>query len=160
MAAWVRRTFVFGHIVVPLITTLLLVLLLLLVATCGPNASHYRSVLDGLHIPSGWDLVHSTSAEKLDCPLAECPYAARYYRANGSQTDNSEEVKQIFTEGGFQIDTSFGECGFRGVEDCIVSGAKGSDKMDIVLFYPGSDEGLGIAEEGHIIIRITAYGKR
>lgn len=159
----------------------LLLLLVVILAACssGPDVSHYTAVLNGLKIPAGWELIHTTirrpggphreiqpgrPSDEIQCDatFGACPTVTRYYLVAGRPVDAFPKGKQVIVDAGFQVASEFGPncrllpsspaCGLTAVRD--------SDLIDMTLYNPGDDfDGVGVAARGRSLIRIVAEGK-
>ena len=149
---------------------LLAMLVAVLVVACsGPNAAHYEAVLDELSIPAGWELVHTTvraPGGEIDCaPIltSYCPSVARYYLVDaGAAIDAYRKAKQLLIDAGSEIQDEFlptCDTSTSGAA-CTVVAALDSDIVEVAVHNPGDDtDGLGIAQKGRSIVRVTARGK-
>lgn len=144
------------------VAALLVALLATLVYSCGPDTSHYEAVLDQLHIPGGWDLVHTSTTGRFDCPLAgACPSVARYYLTSGQPIDAYAPARQMLLDAGFQIDIEDAKpCQQVGGPACLVSAVKESDWVQVMVNNPGEDlDGLGLARGGEVLVRLEAHAR-
>jgi hypothetical protein len=148
---------------------LLAVALAMLLVGCGPGADHYEAVLDELSIPAGWDLAHVTvraPGGEIDCAAiltSYCPSVARYYLVDvGAAIDAYRKAKQLLLDAGLEIQDEFlptCDTSTSGAA-CTVVAALDSDVVEVAVYSLGDDtEGLGIAQKGRSIVRVTARGK-
>ncbi len=148
---------------------LTVVVAVLVVACSGPNAAHYEAVLDELSIPSTWELADTTvraPGGEIDCApflTSYCPSVARYYLVDaGAAIDAYGKAKQLLIEAGFEIQNEFlpkCDTSTSGAA-CTVVAALDSDVVELAVYNPGEDtEGLGIAQKGRSIVRVTARGR-
>jgi hypothetical protein len=153
---------------------LAIVITILVVACSGPDAAHYEAVLDGLHLPAGWELVHTTimrsggpdtridpsrSQDDIACDIGHCPSVARYYLVEGKPADAYPEARQSAIDAGFEIGRETGpKCDLPpGGDACDLNATKGSDELLITLYKPGDgSDGVGVADAGKFVIRIIA----
>lgn len=159
----------------------LLVLLVVILAACssGPDVSHYTAVLDGLKIPAGWELIHTTirrpggpdreiqpgqPSDEIQCDatFGPCPTVTRYYLVAGRPVDAFPKGKQVIVDAGFQVASEFGpNCELLpSSPGCGLTAVRDSDLIDMTLYNPGDDfDGVGVAAQGRSLIRIVAEGK-
>lgn len=151
------------------------VAVVLLVAGCGgAETSHYSALLDELHLPAGWQLVHTTlkrsggpdtridpsrSQDDIACDIGYCPSVARYYLVEGRPADSYPEVRQSATDAGYQIKQETGpKCDLppEGAA-CGLDATKGADELQVTLYNPGDwADGIGPADASKSVIRISA----
>jgi hypothetical protein len=136
---------------------------------CGrPDASHYATLLDGLRIPAGWELVRTIikapSGGDIGCtPFAtdDCPSVARYYLvAADSAAPIYAQGKDILTTAGFTIDREFfPTCNApRSGPACTGLFKRNGDYADVAVFRPGEDAGSAVAAHaGAAIVVLSAH---
>jgi hypothetical protein len=130
----------------------------LVLASCrlGPGADHYAAVLDGLRIPAGWELAHTTvmvpggpdrrvdpsrPRDDIDCFEGECPSVTRYYFVSGTPATAYPDARQLLVDAGFDIDQESGPaCNVPPSGPvCGMSGSRGGDYVRVSLYNPGDD---------------------
>jgi hypothetical protein len=138
--------------------------LLVLSACAAPD--RYQAVLEGLNVPDGWELAttHVTgSGGDEDCAffLPDCPRVARYYLGPARPADAYDEAQQMIAAADFNLDEEFtADCSGRvGEPACSLVASQGSDEIQVVVYNPGDDDGLGIAQPDRSTIRVTAQSK-
>jgi hypothetical protein len=140
----------------------------LLVVGCGrPSVDYYRSILDELPIPAGWDLATETvrapgTATTCATILPGCPAVARYFLSDGLPTDVFPVARQLITEAGFSIylESTTGCKSPPESPACFVFGTRGDDELSINLYNPGNDpDSVGVASDDRTMLRVTASPK-
>jgi hypothetical protein len=140
----------------------------LLAACAGSDPTHYATVLDGLKIPSGWQLVRTvvkapTGGDIACTPAAtdDCPSVARYYLAPADSAPAVySEGKDILGAAGFTISRElFPACDApESGPACTALAQHASDFADVAVFRPGDDAGSVVsAHPGDAIVVITAH---
>ena len=145
---------------------ILAVAAVVLVGACtGPGPAHYAAVLDELTIPSGWELaktqVRAKDGDQHCDPLvnAGCPGVIRYYLVEGLPVDVYKPARNAVIDAGFAIDREFDPeacdappsapaCGFFASRD--------GDRIEINLYNPGHDDGIGVGASNRSMVRVTA----
>jgi hypothetical protein len=79
----------------------------------APDAAHYEAVIDGLAIPTDWELARTivkAPGGLDDCApiFPGCPSVARYYLVPGKPVGTYPVAKQILTGAGFEIEQESG----------------------------------------------------
>jgi len=146
---------------------LLALVAVLAVACGGPDPARFEAVLDQLAIPAGWELVHTEVAtpdteDGCSTLFPSCPRVVRYYLVDGEPIDALPEAKETVTAAGFQIEEELGpQCDIPpSSAACVLVAVRDSDLLQVDLYNPGEDtEGLGLADEGRTLIRLTAQPK-
>ena len=143
----------------------LTVALLLWGCSGGPGAEQYAAILDGLAIPSTWELAKSevrgpNGGVRCDPVVnAGCPAAVRYYVVTLAATEAYRTAKQVVVDAGYGIQREFDAercdappsapaCGFFAAKDAVQIIANIYDK--------GKDDGSGVAQTDRVSVRITA----
>jgi hypothetical protein len=141
-----------------------LVILLAVGACAVPD--HYVSVLDGLSIPPDWAFAETRvtgSGGNQDCAffLPKCPHVSNYYYVDGVPSHAYDEAKQMIAGANFNLDEEFtADCSGRvGEPACSLVASQGSDEIQVVVYNPGDDDGLGIAQPNRSTIRVSAQKK-
>lgn len=155
-------------------------LAVLAIGCVGPDVSHYAAALDGLTVPSSWQLVHSTirkpggadhdvqssrATDEIDCATitSGCPSVTRYYLVDGRPVDIYPIAKSLLVAAGLSIDQEIAPHCDQPPSGpaCVVSAIRGSDVVRVTLYNPGEDvSALAIAQVGHSIVLVSAEGKK
>ena len=143
----------------------MLLTLVLLVSACGGDPAPMQSAIDGLALPSSWQIakavVRGGSSPCLDVADAYCPSVTRYYTVDGDLPDLFNEARRALLEGGFgQPSELFPNCDAPSTNGglCSISGSRGDLRIRVNLYPPGRNAGVpDVAVPGQATVRITVY---
>ncbi len=148
----------------------------LIVSACraGPGPDHYATVLDGLGVPSAWELVHTTvfsltgpdhavdpsrSQDDIGCFEPPCPRLIRYYIVDGPGSDILASARGLLSDAGFTIGhESAPACDPPpAYNSCGIDATRGSDFVDITIYRPGvSTAGIGSSDPSRVVVTVEA----
>ena len=150
-------------------------LLLLAACSAGPGPDHYSAVLDGLGVPTAWELVHTTvfsltggdhavepsrSQDDIGCFEAPCPRLTRYYVVDGPGSDILAAARGLLSDAGFTIGHSAAPaCDIPPGSSfaCGVEATRGNDHVEVTIYRPGgTTAGIGSSDPSKVLVTIEA----
>lgn len=134
-------------------------------ACAGPDPERLTGVLDGLSVPAAWEdvktVVHATGGD-VDCPvsfLSDCPYVVRFYRAKVEPAMAYADGAAGLRADGFDLESEYDPtCERTEGPPCGFTAVRGSDRIQVNVYRPGTDDGEGVALAGFVTVRLTVRG--
>ena len=134
-----------------------------LVACSGPGAAHYVGLIDELGLPEEWEaartVIYAPDGDVRCEPslFTDCPYAVRYYLADGAPADVYAGVLAAVRADGFESRQEFDpSCDHAGELPCGFSSVRADDRINVAIYQPGQDDGVGVARPDLVTVRVTA----
>jgi hypothetical protein len=135
---------------------------MVLVSGCGGDPARFQAAVDGLPLPSTWQVAKtvvkggSSGCLAIDNPY--CPSVTRYFTATGDLPDVFQNAKRAIVAEGFgHLEESFPNCDLdTNGAPCSITAIKGDLRMEVNLYRPGDDvDSLGISIPDHATVRIV-----
>ena len=126
----------------------LLIAASIVVAGCytGPGVDHYSAVLDGVTIPSDWQLVKTVlrgPGQDEQCEPAtssECPASIRYYVASDDPLHELRLAEDFATKAGFEVSQRMSPgCDLPTSFACAFVSARADDSLLVTIYRAPSD---------------------
>jgi hypothetical protein len=139
----------------------LVVALALLASGCGGDPAPFQAAVDGLSLPSTWQITKTvveggpTGCLAIDNP--NCPSVFRYYSVRGDLPDLFQQAETaIVAEGYGELQELFPSCDLNtDSSPCGLTATKDDIKIAVDLYRPGRDvDSLGISVPDRAIVRM------
>lgn len=137
---------------------------LLVLACGGRDPAPYVETLDGLDLPSTWQVAQTTVQSQggqdgcVEALNARCPTVTRYFLVSGELTNVLEQAQIALAGQGFaNIEVVDPECDSTlSGPKCVLTAAKEGMSIQVNIYPPGEDvDQLGLSKPDLATVRIT-----
>lgn len=146
------------------VVTAIAIAALLVLGCGGRDPAPYVATLDGLSLPSNWEIAETTIQSQggqdgcIEALNARCPTVVRYFVVSGELADVLSEAEDAVSAAGFEsIDVRHPACDSTlSGPRCAFDGGKEGMAIQVNVYPPGNDvDGLGLARPGLATVRMT-----